>query len=326
MSYEENIESLITDERVIESIEDKTLSCYKKLFELTEFLKSYFAQIEEIENKLLSNKKNNYNSIEIENQINVIKTHIKDCKLKLNLTFEDLYRFSNENNYFFCYSTLNTYKFYFESFFWNFKKITGENEKLQYFKHEYEYHINFQRNNFLLNNDNRTNFIHRTRFNDHFAYLDIYPYLFETNKLKIKFENEKVLNYLKEKIHEQGFKVKEKNGKISFKNNTQNIHPSDEVDESLTQKDLPNFDNLDRFELLKELKIDNIIHNLDTSQKSKYKVLALIMGTHPDTARKLLTNKYPKLKSKESIANLVLEANKNVKHFLNNPINNIKIP
>jgi len=97
-------------------------------------------------------------------------------------------------------------------------------------------------------------------------------------------------------------------------------------EQSLNIKDLPEFDVLDRYELVKELKIDNIIHNLDTSQKSKYKVLALIMGVHPETTRKLVTNSYPKLKSKEEINSLIFEANKNVKHFLNNPINNIKIP
>jgi hypothetical protein len=50
------------------------------------------------------------------------------------------------------------------------------------------------------------------------------------------------------------------------------------------------------------------------------------MGIHPESARKLMTNKYPKLKSKEEIAELCSEANNNVSLFFTNPLNNIKIP
>ncbi|MFD0837116.1 hypothetical protein ACFQ0I_15160 [Mariniflexile aquimaris] len=320
MENKENIENLIIDENLIKIIEDTILKYYKTIFELTNLLISYQKQIKDIEKDKGDN---------LANQIYIYKGEIRDLKLKVNLAFEGLLKFSDENNYFFCYSTLRTYKFYFESFFWNFKTITGESDKLQYLKNEYNYHFSYQKNKFSINTENKSIFFHRTLFNDHFSFIDFYPFLFETNRLKIKLENEKKLNYLKENINELGFEIKEKNGELFFKKIKKAINSNKEdtpEEEPINKKGLPPFDTLDRYQLVKKLGIDDIIHNLDTSQRSKSKVLALIMNIHPDNARKLFNNTYPKLKSDEEIAKLVFEANHNVNEFLNNPINSIKIP
>lgn len=329
------LESLITDKKVIAEIEETTHHYYKTIFNHVRLLNIYKLQLKESEDlsQIKIDQDLEYKPKEVVDKLdspNVLKTKIKDLVLQINLTFEKLYDFSNKNNYYWCNSTLKTYKFYFEGFQRNFARISHENNKIEFLKHEIKYFLDFEENGFIVKEEFRTNFIHRTKFIDNFSFIDYYEFLFESNKLKIKTQNRKIIEFLKSEAEIENYTVKIKRGKLILKTKVESIKiaPKEEVyvEESLKLKDIPSFDTLDRFELIKELKIDSLVHNLDTSQKSKYKVLALIMGIHPDSARKLLTNKYPKLKTKEEILELSKIANENVKTFLNNPNNDIKIP
>lgn len=319
MEHDEVIENLIKNDEVIEKIEKESIKTYKELFNLIEFLKPSSSTIEELKSKPTT--------VDNVNQINKLNSEFKKNKIELNLIFEGLLKFSKDYNYFFCYSPLKTYEFYFESFYWNFKRIIKESEKLKFYKYEYEYHLNFQKNEFLIDNQEKTNMIHRTRFNDHFSFLDIYPFLFGTNKLKIKNENEKILSFVKDKILELGYKVKQKSTEVLLKRIKDSELP-DVKEASLGLKDLPDFDIYDRYKLVKELGIDRIIENLDTSKASKAKVLSLIMKIHPSTSAKLLNNTYPTSKriSKGQKKELWEDAERKVNSFFENPNNDIKIP
>ncbi|TPV31946.1 hypothetical protein FJ651_14125 [Paucihalobacter ruber] len=246
-------------------------------------------------------------------------TAYRNYKTELNRIFDKILDFSEKNNYYWHNCSIKVYENHFH------------NIKESYFKHfPREDYINFLEYecNFQFNPRNTEDHIYQTDIPDYFLHLNYHEFLNGKNRQVISSNRVKKIHFLKLKLEKEGYVAEHTNNgiRINKKNILNPTEKESNVEVPLKLKDIPEFDNLERFELIKKLKIDNLIHNLDASQRSKYKVLALIMGIHPDNARKLLTNKYPKLKSNEEINVLIKEAKKNVEHFLNNPINNIKIP
>lgn len=296
---EESIKYLysITDESLVKEIEDTTLSYYKELFESTELIKSYLSEIETIENNLAKGDINRLDADDFRNQINSINTQVKENRLKLNNTFWSLFDFSIKNNFFFCYSNLDTYKFYYDVFFKNYKRISHDADIISFLKYEYEYHYAFERRDFLIDSSNRTNFVHRTRFNDHFSYLEFYPNLFERNKLKIKLENEKILKFIKEEINKQGFQIVKKSGNDEIElldfdlksQSLENFYPEPEIN----KKGLPKVNVQTRYHLFKSLGYEDAIIKLKCENPiAKSKLLAILLNISIDNARHLLNGTY----------------------------------
>lgn len=246
-----------------------------------------------------------------------LKREIYFAKKIINKIVENLFSLSENNNYYWRNCSLETYKKHLDNFQNLFFELIPEAEYQDFLEHELTY---------LLDKTHKPNFNHKTELPDYFT-IDLTEYLFDKNIVKTDFVKKRKINFIITEIENLGFKVDvENNYRISKNENSNSSIDNIPQEEPLNLKDLPDFDTLDRFQLIKKLGVDDIIHNLDTSQKSKYKILALIMKIHPDNARKLMSNKYPKLKSKEEIKTLNQEASENVNTFFNNPTNNIKIP
>jgi hypothetical protein len=247
-------------------------------------------------------------------------TVYRNFKTDLNGVFDKLYNLSEKENYFWHNCSLIVYQNHFLKFKNHYLKLFPTKSFVDFLEYELNYYFCLIRNPQEL--------IYEIPIQDYFLNLEYRYFLNGQNKMRITYNKIDKVRFLKSKLLEEGYESFIEKNRVHIKKIEvfKPLIEKNHIEETLTKKDLPAFDVLDRYELIKELKIDKLIHNLDTSQRSKYKVLALLMGIHPESARKLMTNKYPKLKSKEEIAELCSEANNNVSLFFTNPLNNIKIP
>lgn len=238
---------------------------------------------------------------------------------KINDLFNEIIDFSNNHNLYWVYCNEKIYKSKLNKFK---SKLSPESgiEMIDILEEEINFYIN--KGKF------KGGLYHVPFFKKSFICLDFQKYLYKENVFKIKALVRKHIDILTSEIENEGFELNVVAGEIQLTKMTKNdssFH-SIPIEDALTLKDLPEFDILDRFELLKELGIDSIIHNIDTPfQRSRYKVLALILGCHPENARKLISSTYPKQRTKEERITLRKLAKKNVASFFKNSINNIKI-
>jgi hypothetical protein len=77
------------------------------------------------------------------------------------------------------------------------------------------------------------------------------------------------------------------------------IKETDLEDDELELSGLPSLNTQQRYELFKRLGFDKIFDTLDTSQTTKYKLIAIIMKLSPDNAKKLHSGYYKEITSKE---------------------------
>lgn len=316
----EFLESLITDEKVITKIEETTHNYYKNIFNWVRLINIYKLQLKEFDNDSHQNVEfdPDHNPIEVVNKIdspNVLKTKIKDLVLQTNLAFEELYSFAHDNNYYWCNSTLKTYKFYFLAFQRNFKRVAREESKIEFLKHEIQYFLDFEKNGFLIVNDTKTNFIHRTKFMDYFSFIDYYNLLFDINKLKIKTQNNKIIEFLKSEIKGENYHLKIKKGKITTKPMELDSDTHESNDDVMIKSNLPEFNLQERYHLLQKLGFVDIISKIDTPKKTKNMLLALTMDCSNDNARKLLNDRY-KFKNSELQKEKLSEVEVEISDFL----------
>jgi hypothetical protein len=315
------LDSLITDEKIIKEIEDTTHYYYKLIFNHVRIINTYNLEIKELEKqhqKDLANHSGN-NSIRTAEQLgnlSELKTKRKDSTLNLNFDFEKLYGFANKNNYYWCNSDLQTYKFYFEGFKRNFKRLSNEHNKIEFLKHELQHFLDYEKSAFIIKADNKTNFIHRTKFLDYFAFIDYYPFLFNTNKLKIQTQNNNIIEFLKSEIENEGYSIKIKKNKVTIKPKSQTSNIIETTDEEVIQKsNLPELNLLERFHLLQRLGVIDLIEKSTDIKGTKNMLLGLTMNCSSVNARKLLNNNY-KYKNEEQYKKLLSEAKSEVDEII----------
>ncbi|GAB7257775.1 hypothetical protein [Polaribacter sp. OB-PA-B3] len=314
-----------------EFIEEQTLIHYKKLTNWVKLMKLYDAQknsdeesydpILEIDQSYLPFDKIG----KIEGQRN-IETSIKDLKLQINLEFENLYKFAEKNNFFWCYSPFETYFTYYEDFFTNYRQITSDGDRFSFLKNEIQYYLDFQDGDESFETKHKSVFIHKTDLTDHFVYVNFYEYLFESNKVKLKNQKDKILDFLVEKCNELGFKVKFRDGQFTMKK-VQNINSEiidREDEEVLNISNLPDFSLAERLILFDKLGFLNIIESVDTNSKNKNTIGALILNCSPSSFKKHRGGYLVKGKTKEETEEKTLDYNDNVEDFLRRNKINLK--
>ncbi|MCM4151542.1 hypothetical protein DHD05_08070 [Arenibacter sp. N53] len=303
----------IDDFEFLDTPEIKLQTDFFEMEMLTQELDRAYSRHDEISDPNLF-----YKSIEHFQEAITLK-NVVDSKVKeLNILYEQFLKTAEENNLFWNYCSERIYTLNFKNFEKSFFTTIPNAKRIEFLFYEISA---------LSREENIKIFTHSEFELDFTVGFNIDKHLSEEHLVRIQFENKRKIEFVEEEIKNEGYHVVYHENGIELKKITkEDLSDEEFLEEPLKIKDLPLFDTLDRFTLIKELKIDDIIHNLETSQKSKYKVLALIMGIHPDNARKLLTNKYPKLKTKEEYSVLRKAANSNVQAFLNNPNNDIKIP
>jgi len=275
MEEEEYLENIIKDKDIVNKIEETTHVHYKKLFNWVKLMGLYERQLKdpEFNYDLASEIDKDYLPVEsvgkIEGNI-ILNTKIKDLKTQINFEFEELYSFANKYNYYWCNPTLKTYKFYFSSFYSNFKRVTDVNEKFYFLVHEIDHFLDFSKNGFVIHEDNRTNFIHRTGFIDSFSFIDYFPYLFDINKLKVKIQNDKIIEFLLSEVKLEGYSYQLVNNKYTFtkiEGFKRDLNLNIETEEpSIKNYPIGIFKNQTAFELFNYLD-DNYVNNFE---KAKY--------------------------------------------------------
>jgi hypothetical protein len=275
MEENEYLENIIQDKDIVKKIEDTTHIHYKKLFNWVKLMELYKQQLEQGESNydLTSEIDEGYLPNEPISSVDssiTLTTKLKGLRSQINSEFEELYLFANDYNFYWCNSTLKTYEFYFRAFSSNFKRLTEVTEKYYFLVHEIDYFSDFAKNGFVIQPESTTNFVHRTGFIDSFSFIDFMPYLFDTNKLKIRIQNDKIIQFLLSEIEQEGYSYELVNNKYEFthiKPLKGDLNISLEAKEPSSQNyPIDIFKNLTAFELFNYLD-ENYV---DEFEKSKY--------------------------------------------------------
>jgi len=256
MEEEEYFESVIKDEDLVREIQETTHSYYKVFYHGINQIKIYELELIELEG--------------IYDLTNEINKKIKKLISQINHEFTDLFEFADENGFYWCNSTLKTYKLYMNKFFLRFKKLTKEKDLIHFYKNEINYFLDFKANDFVKKDDFRTNIIHRYDINDSFVFLDYYPYLYDINKLKIKIQNDKIIEFLLSEAKNEGYSYQLVNGEYEF-TKIEGFKKELNIDEEKKEPTIPNhpigiFKNQAAFELFNYLD-ENYISSFE---KAKY--------------------------------------------------------
>jgi hypothetical protein len=318
------IDELISNQKLIIEIEDKTLELYKKLYRRIQLVENYKQAVSSLKNdpsydvsvhfEYENNFKDEFNPEVIVDQFispNLVKTKIKNLIIQVNLLIEELIIFSEKYNFFWEGCSFKIYKKYYEDFFLNFKEILNIEEKKMF--------IEYELNCFANGENKNTKYIHKTPFIDYFVTLKYNDILFEANKLKFKFENDKKIEFLISELNKEGFDAKFKKGEFILKK-IKNIKTSkqNEVreDDVLNISELPEFSLLERHLLFKKLGFLELIESLDTTLKNKNTLSAIILKCSPYSIKKFKYNYYIKGSSKDVKDEKFFDANDVVDDFL----------
>jgi hypothetical protein len=215
----------------------------------------------------------------------------------INDTLLNIYKFSEDNNYFWKDCSVEVYNLNYKIIRDNYiEKYTYTNE-IDFIKYEYQC---------LLDEDDKENNIgHFGAYNkDFFSLLNYQKFMNNDNKQFFSLLKVRKMEFLKSQIDRIGgnLEILVIGGKQKV-----NIYETKvpKVDD-LTLSGLPKFNLQQRYEIFKKLGFEDTIHKLKTDkQMSKNKILAIVLGVNPDNAKQLLNGTYKGLSSKDE--NLLIE-------------------
>ncbi|GAA4776778.1 MULTISPECIES: hypothetical protein [Flavobacterium] len=234
------------------------------------------------------------------------------CNKKISELIRIIYEFCEANDKFWCYSSVDVYKSNYSVLKVIFSEKYPISNELDFLKSEYQY--------FYLNKENKVNVVHKEITN---KYLNGFLYFnskldFE-NDMFFSLVNQRKIDFIAEEIKSHGFQIEALQDGDEIKINLIPIVESfidNDEDTSLNLSQLPSYSLAERYEILVQLGIENIISKLDTSKNSKNMLLGLIMGVSVENAKKLLNGTYKLNPDKEKAKIKKAEITNEIKDFM----------
>lgn len=158
---------------------------------------------------------------------------------------------------------------------------------------------------------------------DTLKWFDYDKYLTPENREYFRLKRQRILDFLATVIDFMGYQILvTKKGKLIFTQKPK-VEESPVDDKPLEISNLPSFNLEQRYEIIRRLGIDNLVMTLDSPKKSKDMLLALIMGSSVDNAKKLLNNDYKKFGDSDKNDAKSLEIKRDIEDFFER--NKVKI-
>lgn len=157
------------------------------------------------ENEITDIKTNPDDSWDDLNRINNLSELGENCISQLNDDFDELWKLSDEKNYYWHFCSLKVYEHHYEDFKKEFLNKLPEAELEDFFEHEINY--------ILSSRDSQDAFNHTREIKDYFLTLNYYEYLSKKNKLKINIVNKQKGEFLIGEAFKSGHSLKASNTK-----------------------------------------------------------------------------------------------------------------
>lgn len=225
------------------------------------------------------------------------------------------YDFCEKENKFWHGCSLEVYKDYYPVLKENYKTKFPDSEEVDFLKSEYVYFIEEEING--LNTNHNT-----IALDDKLKLVD---YISKLNIDNMEFFNvvkQRKQDFIADEIAKHGFTIE-----ISQKNKIELVKTPERIEDNedvpLNISNLPKFNLEQRYEIFKQLGFEKTLLSLDTLKKNKNTLLALILGSNVDNAKKLLDGTYKISSDKEKNKMRSAEIIEVVEGFFER--NNIKI-
>lgn len=228
----------------------------------------------------------------------------------INQLIRGAYVVFEQDNRFWHNSSIDVYKNYYEILKDNYKKKYPDSEAIDFLKNEYTFFSNEDING--LNTTHNTIAIYdKLRIVDYVSRLNI------DNKEFFNVVRQRKLDFVAGEIEKLGYRIEiTKKKKVKVVKASEPLPENLDADVELEISNIPNYNIEQRFELFKQLGFEKLLTGIDTSQKSKNMIVALLMGISVDNAKKLLNGTYKKSRDPEKDKSKTIEIAGEIKDFM----------
>lgn len=204
-------------------------------------------------------------------------------------SYIELYKFCEENSYFWHNCSARLYEINYPSFKDSYLKKFPFSNEVDLLQKEIKY--------YLKADNTEVNTAHRSYQEDYLSILNIRKYFTDDTLEFFYLINKRKLEFLDKKLAKFGFYYDVDDSGDFPKPKFKELIAEEEKE--LSYQSLPKFNVQQRYHLFKDFGFDKIIDKLDMPQMSKYKLLAILMSVNPDNAKRLYSNTYKSLNTKD---------------------------